>query len=394
MTCLHAALILRKMVDGLLKNGARRQALLKIILALSESPGGVDHLLATLNVALLCSTGGPEVIKLLCMQCVVVSATETKPSSCNSISTASKALIVDGLQKMGTALRFSVVLSSQLLTVIKSCNGEEMTALKNLIDLGGDYQNLYKLVYYDVRLDVKEKILLHISQQATLVVAARRDRKRFEASGGSAIPLDDQSFAPAAKVLRESEANGRNSPARPIASSFCGVFGSEEDESHRRTIEKVLDGSVGLKVLSDIDDTLYSSGGHFPAGVDREFPKHMIYPGCLQFFKALDQSAPAPSWGGHDHTCNLVFLSARPHAYKDLAESKSYETFNRLVKTGRMHAMPTLLPGKIREGLQAMLTVPFVGSRGWRAVGELKAETFSNFKVGPLQQNPIFAGTR
>ena len=42
--------------------------------------------------------------------------------------------------------------------------------------------------------------------------------------------------------------------------------------------------SVGLKVLSDVDDTLYSSGGKFPAGADEEYPKHQLYPGCLKFF--------------------------------------------------------------------------------------------------------------
>lgn len=39
---------------------------------------------------------------------------------------------------------------------------------------------------------------------------------------------------------------------------------------------------VMLKVVSDIDDTLMSSGGHFPAGVDTRFPKYAPHPtGCL-----------------------------------------------------------------------------------------------------------------
>ena len=30
-----------------------------------------------------------------------------------------------------------------------SCHGSELTQLKNMTDLGGDYQNLYKLIYTD-----------------------------------------------------------------------------------------------------------------------------------------------------------------------------------------------------------------------------------------------------
>lgn len=44
---------------------------------------------------------------------------------------------------------------------------------------------------------------------------------------------------------------------------------------------------------------------------------------------------------------NLVFLSARPHAYKDYAEHHSYKKFSRLYKMGAMHCMPTLLAGRM-----------------------------------------------
>merc|ERR1712072_963950 len=43
------------------------------------------------------------------------------------------------------------------------------------------------------------------------------------------------------------------------------------------------------KILSDIDDTLCCSGGHFPAGVDRRFPKRCVYPGVLALFRELGQ---------------------------------------------------------------------------------------------------------
>lgn len=43
-----------------------------------------------------------------------------------------------------------------------------------------------------------------------------------------------------------------------------------------------------LKIVSDIDDTLMSSGGSFPAGCDRTYPKRCIYPGFLALLSEMD----------------------------------------------------------------------------------------------------------
>ncbi|KAK9863341.1 hypothetical protein WJX84_006379 [Apatococcus fuscideae] len=45
---------------------------------------------------------------------------------------------------------------------------------------------------------------------------------------------------------------------------------------------------VALKIVSDIDDTLFCSGGHFPAGCDRRLPTKCLYPGALALFRELD----------------------------------------------------------------------------------------------------------
>jgi len=42
------------------------------------------------------------------------------------------------------------------------------------------------------------------------------------------------------------------------------------------------------QVVSDIDDTLMSSGGHFPAGCDARLPRHCVYPGAVAFLNELD----------------------------------------------------------------------------------------------------------
>lgn len=43
-----------------------------------------------------------------------------------------------------------------------------------------------------------------------------------------------------------------------------------------------------MQVVSDIDDTLVSSGGSWPAGVDRRLPHKCLYPGVLALFSQLD----------------------------------------------------------------------------------------------------------
>ncbi len=43
-----------------------------------------------------------------------------------------------------------------------------------------------------------------------------------------------------------------------------------------------------LQVVSDIDDTLMCSGGHFPAGSDLRYPRNCVYPGVLAFYRGLD----------------------------------------------------------------------------------------------------------
>ncbi|CAD7951616.1 unnamed protein product [Amoebophrya sp. A120] len=43
-----------------------------------------------------------------------------------------------------------------------------------------------------------------------------------------------------------------------------------------------------LKILTDIDDTLYCSGGNHIAGVDKRYPRKQIYPGVTTFYRVLE----------------------------------------------------------------------------------------------------------
>lgn len=123
------------------------------------------------------------------------------------------------------------------------------------------------------------------------------------------------------------------------------------------------------KILSDVDDTLFSSGGFFPAGVDTAYPRHVLYPGVLAFYRELDFAAVRASSDDlagvspaqdvtldphHRSLANLVFLSARPRTYQDRSERHQYDTFAVLQRTHGLHSRPTLLAGDLRSGLSLM----------------------------------------
>ena len=49
-----------------------------------------------------------------------------------------------------------------------------------------------------------------------------------------------------------------------------------------------------------------------------------------------------------------MFLSARPHAYKDLVEEGAYRRFRQLHAEGRLHTHPTMLSGSLASGAKAV----------------------------------------
>ncbi|CAJ1354887.1 unnamed protein product [Effrenium voratum] len=213
-----------------------------------------------------------------------------------------KAVLLNGLQKVGLTKH----LASAVRLLMLSCKGSELTAVKSALDSTGDYYNLYKLIYVDLREPIRSELISHLEAEA--------------------------------KALRSS------------------------------------DGPVGVKVLSDIDDTLQCSGGHFPAGCDKRLPKKMIYPGFLTLLRELDRSySPAlPS-------SNVVFLSARPHVYKDISEQKSFRVFRQLFQQSELHTIPSLLPGSFRLGLWAVIKNLFCRPDGWEEVGRHKAKVFMEY---------------
>ena len=91
-------------------------------------------------------------------------------------------------------------------------------------------------------------------------------------------------------------------------------------------------------------------------------------------------------------SCNLVFLSARPHLYKELTEQKSYKRFRHFVSAGLLHKMPTLLPGRLLPGTKAFLLSPFMKSSSWRWVGDLKFSSFRSYSQIYPEYDFVFIG--
>ena len=120
------------------------------------------------------------------------------------------------------------------------------------------------------------------------------------------------------------------------------------------------------------------SGGSWPAGCDEELPKHVVYPGCLAFYRTLISYKTGKEeerdnfWAGKHKMGDLVFLSARPHAYKDAAETKSYDKFKKLVDEGKLDFNPIMLPGALPASLRSS-----VGALFWskiRGKGDSRAK--------------------
>ena len=157
--------------------------------------------------------------------------------------------------------------------IILSTHLDELSELKTLTDCTGDYRTMTKLVYEDIRSEtVRRDILSHLKKEANVQRAHFENRTRKS------------------KQMRQ--------------------------RSWR-------------KILSDVDDTLTSSGGSYPAGIDKRYGKKVVYPGVLGLYRELDLGTDGPEEFPANTIGNLVFLSARPHLYKGKHES--------LVALARLH---------------------------------------------------------
>ncbi|OWZ09163.1 hypothetical protein PHMEG_00018176 [Phytophthora megakarya] len=208
------------------------------------------------------------------------------------LSVMSRALLLDALMVMKISAH--PMAEKWVRNVILKTQGDDLTSLKMYTDAKGDIQSMHKLIFNDIRdPTIRADILSHIQREASVQIAH----------------------------MRLGTKRGRN----------------RKQQAWR-------------KVLSDVDDTLYSSGGSYPAGLDTRYPRHTLYPGVLPFYRELDMGTVGPDEWTDDHVGNLVFLSARPHVYKDVSEKKSYAKFAALHEKLGMHTLPTMLAGNLKSG--------------------------------------------
>lgn len=204
--------------------------------------------------------------------------------------------------------------------IILSTHQDELSELKTMTDSKGDYFCMNKLIFDDIRSEtVRQDILSHFKKEAAVQKA-------------------------------------------------------HMDMGTRRARMRMQKG--WRKILSDVDDTLTSSGGSYPAGIDKRYAKRVVYPGVIGLYRELDLPIIGPE-EFPSNTGNLVFLSARPHLYKDMSEKHNFAKFQKLRERegvdgrGGLHTIPSLLAGDLTSGREFMMTNDYE---------PLARKKFDNFK--------------
>ncbi len=97
---------------------------------------------------------------------------------------------------------------------------------------------------------------------------------------------------------------------------ICLQLYHDDEDGHWEEEDPSLPRHSYRKILSDVDDTLFASGGRFPAGIDTSFPAHVIYPGVLSFYRELDLGAqPTDGVWPTGRAGNLVSGCRLPHLF-------------------------------------------------------------------------------
>jgi len=215
----------------------------------------------------------------------------------SQLTVYSRVIVLHALQMMklpsNTRAEFCVS------NIFKNTTQDDLSDLKTLTDSKGSYFCMTKLIYDDIKSDiVRDDILKHIEHQ-------------------SKIQYNHMAFS------------------------------TRLSKERRKKFWR--------KVLSDVDDTLTCSGGAYPSGIDKRYGKKVVYPGVLGFYRELDLGTEGPEeWPEHT-VGNLVFLSARPHIFKDVSEKINFKKFEKLLTSRGMHTMPSLLAGDVNSGLETLL---------------------------------------
>jgi hypothetical protein len=255
----------------------------------------------------------------------------------SDLNLAARAVVLDIIQGLRMTLHPDTEREAQewVANLLLTVKGDELSDLKQLVDNKGSAESMHKLIYVDITsAALRARILEHFKKQASIQAAQL--------------------------AMRSSLAKKR------------------------------INKGPWRKILSDVDDTLFSSGGRYPAGIDTSYKRKAFYPGVTQFYKELDlgtQGAEAErgEWPPNRFG-DLVFLSARPHVYKDLTETSMYAKFRKFMKTQGLHCMPSLLPGDLESGQAFMMSGDF------RPMAVKKMRNFSEYYSIYPEFSHVFIG--
>lgn len=251
-------------------------------------------------------------IDFLCWECV------------DALNVKSKVVILHAL--MSIKLSGAENAEASAVHLVQETAGDDLSLLKTMTDAKGSVHGFHKLVFIDCGPAARLTILRHIMREGVMQVAFRCLNQnshlwslvREPSHHLNAMNLKDE------EILELMESDNRQSFTQPfkrrsstvespveLASPRMGadgvVLGSGEEaltgqnnflpKQFRFLRDEQLQWDYGgegvihkwRKVLSDIDDTMQSSGGNFPAGMDTRYPRHSVYPGCTTFFRVLEK---------------------------------------------------------------------------------------------------------
>jgi len=237
----------------------------------------------------------------------------------SALTVPSRVVVLHALQMM--KLPANAKAEYWVRNIILNTHQDDLSELKTLTDAKGDYFSMTKLIFDGIRSEtVRQDILTHFRKEAAI----------------------------------------------------------QEAHMAMGTKKAKLRGlKAWTKVLSDVDDTLTCSAGSYPAGVDKRFGKKVVYPGVLAFYRELDLGSNGLYEWPESSVGNLVFLSARPHIYKDVSERQNFAKFEKLRMRGGadgragMHTVPSLLAGDVASGREYIVT---------NDMEPLALKKFENFK--------------
>eukprot|EP00929_Paragymnodinium_shiwhaense_P069169 TRINITY_DN34895_c0_g1_i1.p1 TRINITY_DN34895_c0_g1~~TRINITY_DN34895_c0_g1_i1.p1 ORF type:complete len:1436 (+),score=338.05 TRINITY_DN34895_c0_g1_i1:128-4435(+) len=251
--------------------------------------------------------------------------------------------------------------------------GDDLTQLKCMQDGQGHVNSTYKLIFEDMTDEkLRSDLLSHILQQGIAQVTVRTLMEN--------------------KYFRELHRNCEKRGCLPLELEFLtsGFTREEEDEEDEGSAEAeerprptygYAPKHNWRKVLTDIDDTIISSGGRFPAGMDNRYPRKSPYPGVTAFLRELH---------GEEATGQLIALSARPHIPGEMMEQNLFSKFSHMMTEYNLHTMPALLTGDMHAGGQFL----FGGGseEGLLAMGRKKYENFVQYMKLYPEFRYVFVG--